>query len=273
MIFLPDWFMVMVNSSGKACNQFIKQLEENMKLSTLQWLLLGILGLGVVAVFGTCAGVSYWLLSLDTSDRSLVQNAPQTVSTTPPRQVVFTLPTARPTSTPSPTSAAFTPTPHPSPTPTFTPTPQPTPIPAFSPITRQIGPIYDPLHEEEYSVKVTLNNVTWLPKDRYEEPKPGNIFVVAYLKITNLGPGTLKSIGPSDFLVLDANGSLRDYELIPSAMDTCFLERVDLLAGGSTEGCLSFEVPRQGRVELIYAPYKYENMAEGRYLSLPLRQG
>ena len=35
--------------------------------------------------------------------------------------------------------------------------------------------------------------------------------------------------------------------------------------------CVSFEVPAQGSVELIYAPYKYEGLKVGRYLRFELR--
>lgn len=192
-------------------------------------------------------------------------------STPAPTNTLTPTNTPIPTETPAPTNTSI-PTDTPLP-PTFTPIPIPTntPTPAFMAQTRQIGPIYDSLRETSYSVEVTLKDVAWLRSEDYKSPKPGNIYLITYVQIKNLGPSALNFIGPSNFQMLDANGSLRDYELISSAMDTCYLDHVDLMANGSVEGCVSFEVPLEGKLELIYAPYQYNGLEEGRYLSLPVR--
>jgi hypothetical protein len=136
--------------------------------------------------------------------------------------------------------------------------------------TQQIGPIWDSTHDESFSMQVTLKSIEWLRRDTYDEPKSGHIFVIVQLRVANLGPGASRSVGIWDFQVLDANGAVRDYELTSSAMD-CLLESVDLTVGGAIEGCVSYEVPDQGRVDLIYAPFRYEGLEPGRYLSFNLR--
>ncbi len=98
------------------------------------------------------------------------------------------------------------------------------------------------------------------------------MYVVVDLEIKNLGPGALRSIGLSDFQVKDAKGAIRDYTMLPSFYETCQIETVDLIANGSTEGCISFEVPETGSIELIYAPFQYEGLQPGRYLSFVLRE-
>jgi hypothetical protein len=136
--------------------------------------------------------------------------------------------------------------------------------------TQQIGPIWDSLHDEDFSMQVTLEAVDWLGKDTHDEPKPGHVFVIVHLKLVNLGPGASRSVSSSDFQILDANGALRSYDLLSAARD-CRLESVDLMVDGSIEGCIGFEIPDEGRVDLIYAPFRYEGLEPGRYLSFNLR--
>lgn len=159
--------------------------------------------------------------------------------------------------------------------PTATPrVPTATPVPSVETVqrneTQQIGPIWDSLHDEDFSMEVTLKSIDWLRRDTYDEPRPGHVFVVVHLRIVNLGPGASRSISDMDFQVLDANGALRGTDLVMAAID-CRLGLVDLTVGGSVEGCAGFEVPDQGRVDLIYAPFRYEGLEPGRYLSFNLR--
>ena len=157
------------------------------------------------------------------------------------------------------------------PKPTNTPEPTSTPTPEFQPQTQKIGPIRDSTRDEEYTVEITLKSIQWSMGDRYAQPKPGNVYAIVDLRVKNLGPGPNRYVGLGDFKVLDANGRLidDDYETI---IKDCDFEVVDLIAGGSAEGCFLFEVPSSGQVDLIYAPYKYEGLEPGRYLSFNLRQ-
>lgn len=251
-----------------------------------QLMLVGVLAASCFACF-TLSGVAYMIVTRYASPQPRVVKHVQVAQELPaPRQEELPAApeepdTSEPTPTPAPTNTPEpTPTPAPptfTPEPTFTPLPTPTstlvptPTPRFRAQTQQIGPIYDSLRENSYSIEVTLQNVEWLEQEDYKKPKPGNIYLIAYVKIRNLGPSSVSSIGPFDFEVLDANGTLRDYELIGSAMDTCFLELVDLMANGTSEGCISYEVPKSGSLSLIFAPYQYGGLEEGRYLSLPIR--
>ena len=92
----------------------------------------------------------------------------------------------------------------------------------------------------------------WSEGEKYEKPKTGNMFVVAYLRIKDLGPGMSRSVGSLGYKVRDGNGALRDYDYVVHLASDCDLDFADLPEGASTEGCISFEVPAQGSVELIY---------------------
>jgi len=176
--------------------------------------------------------------------------------------------------TPSPTSTntatpTVTPTATATSTPTKTPTPTNTPTP---PEVKQIGPIWDSLHDEKYTMEVTLQRVRWSGGTQYDQPKKGNVFAVVYVQFKNLGPSMSRSVGWGNLQVLDANGRLIDESFFTDLTDKCEFETVDLIAGGSAEGCFAFEVPAKGRLELIYAPYRYEGLKPGRYLSFVLRE-
>lgn len=175
-------------------------------------------------------------------------------------------PTSPPTSTPEPTD---TPSPTPTPGPTNTPRPTFTPTPTPSP--QSIGPIWDSIYDEEYSLEITVNEVEWWHGDEFESPKEGNVYAFVHLTIKNLGPGTIHGIGPNDFQALDANGVLRDEDYVAYLRDKYMEIGVDLMPEASFSGWVSLQVPSTGSVDLIFAPYQTASMGEGRYLSFPLR--
>lgn len=151
-------------------------------------------------------------------------------------------------------------------------TPQPTVTsgPPFAPQTQQLGPIHDTERDTYFSLEVTVNSVKWLTSDTYQTPKTGNIYLIVYFIAKNLGPSSVQSIGSSDFQIVDSNGLVHDYTYIPSA-ETCQLDSVDMLPNGLYESCDGFEVPRMGKLEFIYAPYKNSPLDPGRYLSIIVR--
>jgi hypothetical protein len=149
--------------------------------------------------------------------------------------------------------------------PTDTPTIQPTPD------VKSIGPIYDSRRDEEFSLQVSITGVEFFQKDGFSDAKQGFTFVLVHLNILNLGPNTAYSMGTYDFHVRDENGALRDSEFFSEKGEHCWLESVDLMAGGTISGCIKFEVPAVGRLEFIYAPYKFEGLEPGRYLSFTIR--
>jgi hypothetical protein len=135
---------------------------------------------------------------------------------------------------------------------------------------RKLGPIYNTLRDESYTVQITLLQTQFSSGSGFSSAKQGYVFVTVWVTIKNLGPSPMRSIGPYDFQVRDANGALRDSGLHPH-YNECQMDIVDLTANGSVSGCFGFEVPFSGELELIYAPYKFEGLQPGRYLSFKLR--
>ena len=190
-----------------------------------------------------------------------------------PSQITLPTYTAYPTYTQYPTHTSYptikvTSTPRP---PTKTPKPSLTHTPSFALISKTIGPIWDIFREESFTMEITLSDVDWTKSESYKDPKPGNIYVTIYLMAINQGPDVVRYIGRSDFEVLDSNGLIHDYELL-SSKDTCLIESVDIMPGGKLEGCVSFEVPKEGRIEFIYVPYLTDSFKPGRYLSFIIRE-
>jgi len=136
--------------------------------------------------------------------------------------------------------------------------------------TQTLGPIWDPLYDSQYSMEIAVNRVRWDRGESYWGAKPGNTFVIADVSIKNLGPGPSHNVSRSMFKALDANGVLHDTEYLVK-YNGCSLDWVDLLPNGQVQGCVAFEVPDHGAVSLIYAPYMYEGMEPGRFLSFTLR--
>lgn len=145
--------------------------------------------------------------------------------------------------------------------PTQVPAPSPTPAPTAAQ-SQQLGPIYDEFRQQTYTVEVVVTNVQFI----------GNTFLLVNVTVNNLGPGTLYSLYPTDFQTRDASGVFRGYsDLSPVAGCGLGLNLVDLMPGGSVSGCIVFEVPASGNLELIYAPYQYASLQPDRYLSFRLR--
>jgi hypothetical protein len=180
-----------------------------------------------------------------------------------PTRIPTWTPTLRPTNAPAPTRT---------PRPTNTPRPTQTPFPPTPTVVPQkLGPIWNSSRDESYTVQISLDRVRFRSGSAFLKPKLGQVYVTVDVTIKNLGPSPLRSIGPYDFQVRDANGALRDSSWHPY-YDECQMDIVDLGPNGSASGCFGFEVPIEGPLELIYAPYQYEALRPGRYLSFIIRQ-
>ena len=156
--------------------------------------------------------------------------------------------------------------------PAATPTPTPAPIPTVAIQTQELGPIWSSTRDESYTAQISLTGVRFDSGDEFSRPKQGYVYVIVDISVKNLGPNVMRSVGWNDFQVYDANGVLRDSEDWLPDTDDCWLEIVDLTPGGSVSGCVGFEVPTDGALELIYAPYQYEGLQQGRYLSFTIRR-
>lgn len=148
-------------------------------------------------------------------------------------------------------------------------TPAPTPeVQAFNQ-TQTIGPIRQPLSDERYSTEITLLQVRWSKGSGFSAADSGKVYALATMRVKNLGPNGQRNVSTMMFKALDSRGALNDAEHYYG--DDCEMEWVDLTAGGAIEGCIAFEVPEGGKLSLIYAPYLFENLTPGRYLSFTIR--
>lgn len=152
------------------------------------------------------------------------------------------------------------------PTQTFEPTSTPHTINQ----TQSLGPIWNSIRDETYWVEITVHNVTFSKGDNIYKPKTGYIFMYVNVTIRNIGSSPMRSVSDLDFQVRDPNGALLGPAFGVSRED-CSFDLVDLLPGGSISGCIAFEVPLNGTLELIYAPYQYYSLEQGRYLRFVLR--
>jgi len=196
--------------------------------------------------------------------------------------------TPLPTYTPFPTFTSMPPTftlvpptatsvlPTSTPLPANTRAPTNTPIPTVTPTSapkievKKLGPIRDSSQDETFTAQISLNSVRFTSGGSFSKPKAGYIFVIVEVTVKNLGPSPMRSVGGYEFQVRDSNGALRDSGYVSEAYE-CRMDSVDLTANGSISGCIGFEVPIDGALELIYAPYKYEGLQPGRYLSFKIR--
>lgn len=137
--------------------------------------------------------------------------------------------------------------------------------------TQTIGPVWNTSRDESYTARISALGARFSTGDGWSTPRTGYVFVVVDLTVENLGPSPMRYVSISDFEMLHEDGALYDYEFVADTLD-CHLPGVDLMAGGSTSGCVGFEVPMDGTLELIYAPYQYEGLQQGRYLSFTIRQ-
>jgi hypothetical protein len=178
-----------------------------------------------------------------------------TFTFTPPASSM-PIPSSAPTITGTPTNTN---------TPRPTRTPIPTPTPTMVPQIQQLGPMADSSSGEIYSVEITLASTQFVSNQELE--RAGKVVVAVFVEVRNLGPGTMRSVNDSSFQAMDSAGALRS----PIIVGGCTFDWVDLVAGGLTSGCIGFEVPVEGSLELIYAPYQNRRMEPGRFISFRIR--
>jgi len=153
------------------------------------------------------------------------------------------------------------------PSPTLT----PTPVAITINETKELGPIWNSSRDESFIAKITVHQVRYDSGDEFSRPKQGFVYAIVDATVTNLGPSPMRFVGSFSFQVRDANGALRGSTVHPY-YNECEMDTVDLGPDGSVSGCIGFQVPEEGRLELIYAPYMYEGLEPGRYLSFTIRR-
>ena len=129
--------------------------------------------------------------------------------------------------------------------------------------------MHDDLYDETYNLEMQLKSVEFKSKGDFQKAGSGKIYMIAQVTVRNLGPGTLRSISDFSFQTKDGNGAIRSAALF--VFSECKFDIVDLTSGGSVDGCVAFEVPDSGALEIIYAPFQYEGLKPGRYISFKIR--
>ena len=137
--------------------------------------------------------------------------------------------------------------------------------------TKQFGPLYNDEFDETYTVEVTVQNARFVPETEMSSvAAPGYALLIVDLAARNLGPDYIAEIGPDNFQVSDSTGNLIDSIYIEEVAE-CLFDYVDMEAGATTSGCLSFEVPLTGALDLRYSFDPYGDYVEGQYLTFSLR--
>jgi hypothetical protein len=95
-------------------------------------------------------------------------------------------------------------------------------------------------------------------------------YAISYVTIKNLGPGDMTSVSDFRFMLRDGNGALRSPSYVSSASD-CRLASVQLPPGGSVSGCVGFETPAAGSLELIYKAFTFGDLEPGNHLVFSIR--
>ena len=135
-----------------------------------------------------------------------------------------------------------------------------------------IGPINDAESDAEFSWQMRLIDFRFESGNRndYHTPRKGYTYLIATLEVINLGPNSYH-ISYLPFEVLAPNGNVLNSEYLGRIKD-CYLDVTTLIPGGRVTGCVAFEVPATGHLEMIYAPFKYNQYSPGRYLNWVVRQ-
>ncbi len=104
-------------------------------------------------------------------------------------------------------------------------------------------------------------------KQDHDKPKTGYSFLIVNMQVARIG--SVGSIADYQFYVFDSNGQVLRNTYVYRLHD-CYLNAT-LLPGGQATGCIGFEVPNSGKIELVYAPNKNDIFIPGKHLSWVIR--
>jgi hypothetical protein len=121
--------------------------------------------------------------------------------------------------------------------------------------------------ESSWGLKLLNFRYETTSKNDYDKPKSGYSFLIVNMQVYRIGK--VGRIADYNLHVFDSNGQvLRNTYL--SRLRDCYLDAT-LLPDGQATGCIGFEVPNSGKIELVYAPNKDDIYIPGRYLSWIIR--
>lgn len=118
-------------------------------------------------------------------------------------------------------------------------------------------------------VAATLVSVKTLTADEYNKPKPGNEFIVVYIKMVN-NSSIEQSYNPFDFHVKSGSGNITDETFTSTYTGNNQLQSGKLSTGGTVEGDIIFQAPKgDHKAELTWQPSFFGNAGDnGWYLGL-----
>lgn len=143
------------------------------------------------------------------------------------------------------------------------------PAPAQASLSQTLGPISDPSGRESFTLEVSIVDVQFTKGAGFFEAQAGFVYALVSVTVKNLGPGALYGLWGNSFQLHDASGAVWENELMVSP--DCYMDLADVMPGDSLSGCVSFEVPEAGNLDLVFAPYIFEGLEPGRYLSFRIR--
>jgi hypothetical protein len=109
---------------------------------------------------------------------------------------------------------------------------------------------------------LTLVSVHKLSASAYDQPKPGNEFIVVHVKLVNSGSNE-QSYNPLDFHVKSGAGNITDETFTSSYTANNELNSGQLAVGGSAEGDIVFQVPiGDHKAELTWQPNFFGNTTD-----------
>jgi hypothetical protein len=132
-----------------------------------------------------------------------------------------------------------------------------------------LGPISDRPGDEPFTVEVSVDDVQFIRSAGLFEAQSGFVYALMSVTVKNLGPGTLYALWGTNFQMRDANGAV--WESKPIIGLECYLDLADVMPGDGLSGCVSFEVPEAGNLDLVFTPVLFEGWEPGRYLGFRVR--
>jgi len=128
-----------------------------------------------------------------------------------------------------------------------------------------VGKVGDTITED--SIACTLLSVKSLAGDEYDQPKPGNEFIVVDVKIKNNGSQQI-SYSPAQFHAKSGSGNVTSIEFDTPTTYTANneLNLGQLDPSGSVEGDIILQVPvGDHKAELTWQPHDFENTTQNAW--------
>jgi hypothetical protein len=110
---------------------------------------------------------------------------------------------------------------------------------------------------------IAFTSIEFTKDEGYSSASDGKEFLIINLYMQNIGD-SIAEYGDIGFKYISENGTIND----PTYIDTsCVLPGyIEVLPQGKVIGCVVFEVDKQDKYSIIYAPYNQDQYGKDRYL-------